>query len=135
MHKPISLIFATFSMAGLCFAQSQQLPANRILPDDVVQESIRLIQLETNSFAVRWTYTEAGARKMVAFEEAHMGQNVQTVIGTFESHPHLDEFRPTAPLFTSYDQWKKGWLKRRTDNMVGLSEADSMKILAGLRAK
>jgi hypothetical protein len=35
----------------------------------------------------------------------------------------------------NYAQWKDGWLKRRTDKSVGVSEDEAKKIVAGLRSK
>ena len=79
-----------------CFAQ-EQAPALRILPEDIAQDSITQwpSQIGTNQFVVRWTYTEAGARKFLAFHEAHEGQKVRTVIG-FPHHFTYIEI-PLAP--------------------------------------
>ena len=157
MRKTLILIFALFSVAGSCLAQEQQVPTRRILPEDVVQDSVLLFQFSTNhsldaieaipvtptnlfakSFAVRWTYTEAGARKMLAFNEAHEGQKTRIVIGSFELlELPLSEnvFRPMPPAFTNYVQWKEGWLQHRTDKIVGVSGDDAKKIVAGLKSK
>jgi hypothetical protein len=111
-------------------------PTRRILPEDIVQESIQLWRFSTNSFAVRWTYTEAGAKKMLAFRENHEGQMVRTVVGSFESPPgEISMFRPMPPTFTNYARWKEGWLKRRTDKFFGVSEGNAKKIVAGLKSQ
>lgn len=126
-----ALILAMFP--GACFAQEQIVPTRRILPDDVVQDSIQLVQFSTNSFVVRFTYTTTGARKTLAFREMHEGQKVRTVVGSFQSPPAEMMFRPMPPAFTNYAQWKEGWLKRPRDKFFGVSEADARKIAAGLR--
>jgi hypothetical protein len=119
----------------MCLAQEQQVPARRILPEDVVQNSIKLSRMTTNQFVVRWTYTEAGAKKMLAFNEAHEGQKVRILVGNFELPAHESQFRPMPPVFTNYAQWKEGWLKHRKDKLFGVSEDDANKILAGLKSK
>jgi hypothetical protein len=113
----------------------ESVPARRILPEDIVQDSIQLVRFPTNSFAVRWTYTEAGAKKMLAFNEAHEGQKVRIAVGNFETPPHEFMFRPMPPTFTNYAQWKEGWLKHRTDKFFGVSEDNAKKIAAGLKSK
>jgi hypothetical protein len=110
-------------------------PARHILPEDIVQDSILLVRFSTNSFAVRFTYTEAGAKKMLAFREAHECQKVRVVVGSFETPPHEDMFQPMPPVFTNYTQWKEGWLKHRTDKFFCVSEDDAKKIVAGLKTK
>jgi type IV secretory pathway TrbF-like protein len=133
MHKTLTLIFAMLSVTTL--AQEQTVPTRHIVPEDVAQESIHLVRFSTNSFAVRWTYTEAGAKKVLAFREAHEGQKVRTVVGSFESPPGEMVFHPMPPIFTNYVQWKEGWLKHRTDKFFGVSEGDAKKILEGLKKK
>ena len=66
-------------------AQEQAVPTRRILPEDIEQSSIQMVRFSTNSFAVRFTYTEAGAKKMLAFEREHAGHEVITQVGAFES--------------------------------------------------
>ena len=112
------------------------IPTRHIVPEDIVPETIGLVRFSTNSFAVRWTYTEGGANKMLAFREAHEGRVVRTVIGSFESRPHqISFFSPMPPTFKNYAQWKEGWLKRRTDKIFVQSEQDAEKIMAGLKSK
>ena len=113
----------------------EPVPARHILPEDVVQDSIQVVRFSTNSFAVRWTYTEAGAKKMLAFSEAHEGRKVRIVIGSFETSAHEFVFRPMPPVFTNYAQWKDGWLKRRTDKCFVASEDDAKRMVAGLTSK
>src|SRR5690348_10582134 len=88
----------------------ESVPTRRIIPEDILQDSIQLFRFSTNSFAVRWSYTEPGAKKMLAFYEAHEGQKVRTLVGTFETSPHQVIFQPMPPTFTNYAQWKEGWL-------------------------
>jgi hypothetical protein len=130
------LILVVLSLAVSCLAQEQDIPTRRILPEDISQDSIRLLQASTNCFVVRWTYTEEGAKKMLVFIETHRGQKTRTMIGSYESPITEGEyFRPVSPTFTPYDQWKAGWLKRRTDKVVGVSEVDAKNIVAGLKNK
>jgi hypothetical protein len=117
------------------FAEEQSISTIRISPEDVVQTSIQQFQFSSNSFAVRWTYTEAGAKKALAFWEAHDGQKISTAIGDFNSPPSEHIFRAMPPTFTTYDQWKEGWLKHRMDKIFVRSEADAQKILVGLKSK
>ena len=121
-------------LTNLGLAQQQPLPTIRIFPDDVVQDSIRQFRVTTNNFALRWTYTEAGAKKMLAFREAHEGNKVRTVVGNFVTRPTEIIFRPMPPAFTNYTQWKESWLKRRTDKFFGVSEDDVKAINADLKA-
>ena len=113
----------------------ESVPTIRILPEDVVQDSVQQFRFSTNRHAVRWAYTEAGAQRWLAFREAHENQKVRIVVGDFETPLTLGVFRPMPPAFTNYAQWKEGWLKRRTDKFVGVSEDEARAITAGLRRK
>jgi len=86
-------------------------PAQVILPEDVVQDSIQLIEFvdPTNFFAVRWTYTEAGAKKALASWEADGSHYGMT------------------------PEWKKGWLKRRTDKEFCRTRAAAEELVAKLK--
>jgi|ERR1019366_1764362 hypothetical protein len=132
MHKIHTLIFALSLMAGACFAQEQQFPTRRILPEDIVQSSIQLVRFTTNSFAVRWTYTEAGATKMLAFTEPHTGETVRTEVGSYVSVGRIAPFT-SLPGCASYYDWRAGWLTNRTDKFFGVSEEDAKKIVDGLK--
>ena len=105
---------------------NESLPAVRILPADVFQESIQQSQMDTKGFVVRWTYTQDGAHKMLAFWRAHAGQAVLTQIGSFEQRSTISEVE--APGWT-----EEGWLKQRTDKFIVVSEVDAKKIVVGLR--
>ena len=135
MGKTLLFCLALCWMTNVGRAQAPALPTIRILPEDVVQNTIQQIRFNTNSFAVRWTYTEEGARKKLAFWEAHEGQKVKTAVGSFETGSGERIFRPMPPAFTNYAQWKEGWLKRRTDKIFGVSENDAKAIAAGLKSK
>ena len=63
MRKTHTLIFTPFLMAGSCLAQEQQVLTRRIFPEDIVQDSIQSVQVATNRFVVRWTYTEMGSQR------------------------------------------------------------------------
>src|SRR5450759_5411016 len=95
-----------------CVSVPEAVPTRRILPEDIVQDSIRLFRFSTNSFAVRWTYTEAGAKKAIAFWEAHPS-------------PHAN--------YTA--QWKEGWLKRRTNKCFFKTEETATAFMAELTRK
>jgi hypothetical protein len=125
------LILVVVSVAISCLAQEQDVPTRRIPPEDVIQESITVLQLATNNFAISWTYTEAGAKKMLAFNEAHEGQKTRLLIGSFETPQLLGVSRGN----TNYVQWKEGWLKHRTDKFLEVNEEDTKKIVAGLKSK
>ena len=137
MCKTLTIVWALVMTVLACPAQLLSIPSVRtIRPEDVVQNSVKLVRLSTNSFGVRWTYTDAGAARMLDFTEAHEGKIVAIKVGHFESRAaQQTPFRPMPPAFATYDEWKKGWLKRKTDNMVGLSEADAMAMVAGLTGK
>jgi hypothetical protein len=95
-----------------CVSVPEAVPTRRILPEDIVQDSIQLFRFSTNSFAVRWTYTEAGAKKAIAFWEAH------------------------PSLHANYTaQWKEGWLKRRTDKCFFKTEETAKAFMAELTRK
>ena len=132
MHKIHTLIFALCLVAGACFAQEQQIPTRRILPEDIVQSSIQLVRFTTNGFAVRWTYTEAGATNMLAFTESHTGETVRTEVGSYESVGRIAPFT-SLPGCASYSEWRAGWLKHRTDKFFGVSEEDAKNIIEGLK--
>ena len=135
MCKPLVFLLPLLWMSHLAVSQDQGIPTVRILPKDVVQDSVEQVRFTTNTFVVRWTYTEAGARKMLAFREAHEGKKVRTVVGSFETPPSEVMFRAMPPLFTNYVQWKEGWLMRRTDKFFGVSEAEANAITASLKRK
>jgi hypothetical protein len=131
MLRRVALIFA-ISSAAVSSAQQQAVPTRRIVPADVVRESIEAVQLSTNAFVVRWAYTEAGAKKMLAFCEANQNKKVRTIVGTYQSPPRENAFHPNPPYYTNYAQWKERWLKSRTDKLMAESEQDAKKIVAGL---
>jgi hypothetical protein len=133
MHKIHTLIFALSMMICASFAQEQQISTRRILPEDIVQSSIQLIRFTTNEFAVRWTYTEAGATNMLAFNEAHSGETVRTVVGDYQFTAQIAPSSALPPGVASYSEWRAGWLKHRTDKIFCVSEEDTKKIIAGLK--
>ena len=113
-----------------CFAQVQSFPVRVILPEDVEQGSVQTVRVATNGLAVRFTYTEAGARKMLAFRREHAGHEIVMRVGSFERRATM------SSLETRPEGWtEEEWLKRRTDKFFGVSEADSKKIVAGLQKK
>jgi hypothetical protein len=135
MRKMFILVFV--SVAISCLAQEKDIPTRRILPEDVVQESITVLPLSTNNFAINWTYTEAGAKKVLAFNEEHQGQKTRLLIGSFET-PQFLWVSPGNTNYlrsTNYVQWKESWLKHRTDKMLEVNEEDTKKIVAGMKSK
>jgi len=143
MCKTFTLLTAMLTVA--CVAQEQPnpatglvpevvpppIPTRHIVPSEIVQESIRLVRTSNKQIGVRWIYTEAGASNMLAFREAHEDQAVRIVIGTYQGSPHVHSHL-LPPGITNYAQWKEGWLKHRGDKIVGVSEDDAQKIVAGL---
>lgn len=127
MNKSITILLALWWSVQLGAAQ-EALPTIRILPEDIVQDSIQVLPFPTDKFAVRWTYTEAGARKMLAFWHAHAGHEATTKVGSFEVRGMIAKARP--PGWT-----EEGWLKRRTDKFFGVSEDEAKKIVEGLGRK
>jgi hypothetical protein len=132
MRTILTFILAMFALG--CLAQEQTVPTRRILPEDIEHDSIQTVRFSTNStnsFAVRFIYTEAGAKKMLAFRNAHDGQEVITRVGSFESRGIIKPQNSYPPGWVN----DEGWLKRRTDKFFGVSEADAKKIVEGLRKK
>ena len=135
MHKTTIIFSVLFLAAYLGLAQDQSVPTIHILPEDIVQSSIQQFRFSSNSFAVRWTYTEAGAKKTLAFREAHDRQTIRTVVGDFESVGQIAPRSALPPGVASYSEWREGWLKHRGDKFFGVSETDAQKILAGLKSR
>jgi hypothetical protein len=134
MYKTLISLLLALLTHNSCLGDDSAISTRRILPEDVVPESVEMWRMGSNKFVVRWTYTESGARKFLALREAYERKAERTVIGSFESPPGLImEFRPMPPTFTNYTQWKEGWLKHRTDKFYGVSEEDAKKIVAGLK--
>ena len=145
-------IFAVTNVVPDYVSELKSLPARHILLEDIVQDSIqlrpisipkdiseevsRLLRISTNSFVVRWKYTEEGAKRTLAFRETHQGQEVRTVIGDFsQTRCEIGPQSLPWPFVKDYAEWKQGWLERRTDEMIGVGEEDAKKIVAGLKGK
>jgi hypothetical protein len=133
--KRMALAAALAMPAAFSFAQAPAVPTRNITPDEVVQASVKLVTVYSNTLAVKWTYTEKGATNMLAFWEAHQNQSVRTVIGTFESPLASVPLRIASPDDPAYNRWKEDWLKRRTDKFITTSEDDAKKIMAGLKGE
>jgi hypothetical protein len=131
MRKIIILLLILCGMFHRGLAQELDVFTYTILAEDVVQESINQVKFETNSFAVRWTYTEAGAKKMVEFEESHRGQLVRISVGSFVTSPN----RRSSAEPAGYKSWKEGWMKRRTNKIFSVNEKDAQLITSGLKDK
>ena len=109
------------------------IPTIRILPEEVVQDSIHKYYIggDTNNVMVRWQYTEAGAKKMRDFWVAHAGQKYLIRVGSFESRVTSMPRKP-SPQPGGDDE---GWLKTRTDKFFPISEANAKLLIAGLKGK
>ncbi|MGN6553249.1 MAG: hypothetical protein ACTHLW_05960 [Verrucomicrobiota bacterium] len=113
------------------------IPISTISPEDIEQDSIEFFEQHyttsatTNMFVVRWTYTEEGAKKVLAFRKAHDGQEVITRIGSFEFRGSIKPRDSYPPGWVNDERW----LKRRTDKFFGVSEDDAKKIVDGLMKK
>jgi hypothetical protein len=108
-------------------------PVLHIRAEDVLRDSIRQFQIQPKGFAVRWTYTEAGAKKMLAFNESHVGEKVRITVGSYEIQARINAFQAIPPYVTNYATWKEGWLKTRTDKMFCTTADDAKRIMAGLK--
>lgn len=75
------------------------------------QASIQMVRFSTSSFAVRFSYTEAGAKKALASWEAD----------------------PKHPAISA--EWRTGWLKRRTDKCFFQSESAATEFMKSIKSK
>jgi len=123
--------FATKAIPNCVMAPT---PVFRILAEDVLQDSVRHYRRSAQEHNITWTYTEAGAQKILAFWEANQGKETQYVFGTFETQPSVWTFRPTK-LSTNFAQFKQNWLKRRGETLFVRSEADVKTVTAALKSK
>lgn len=89
----------------------EAVPTVLILPEDIEQSSIQMFRFSTNSFAVRFSYTEAGAKKALASWEAD----------------------PKHAAMSA--EWKTGWLKRRTDKGFFQSESAATEFTKSIKTQ
>jgi hypothetical protein len=128
-----SFVFLLSLCWSLCPGRAQEtLPALRLVPGDFVQDSIKQVHWTTNTFTVKWKYTEAGAKKMLAFWGQHPGQKVCVQVGDFQTPPYVAP-EPIDPK-THFD-WRADWLKHSTDKFMNLSESDAKAVVGGMREK
>ncbi|MDE3100592.1 MAG: hypothetical protein KGJ88_14075 [Verrucomicrobiota bacterium] len=106
------------------------LPVIRLMPSDIVQDSIKQVHWTTNTFVVKWKYTRPGAKRMLDFWMQHSGQKVCIVVGSFTTPPFTAP-GPLNPLDGSH--WKKRWLEIRTDEFVNLNQETAKTIVAALK--
>ncbi len=111
-------------------ASSELTPIRRICPEEVEQDSIRMLRFSTNSFAVIFAYTEAGAKKMLAFSREHAGHEGAIQVGKFEFRYTMSSLELKPPGWT-----EEGYLKHRGDKFVGVSEDEAKEIVEGLKRK
>lgn len=103
-------------------------PTDCILPEDIEQGSIKLLRMSTNRFVVRFTYTDAGAKKWLVFRREHLGSDVVTRVGSYESRARLFDGK--------MEGWTEaGYLKHRGSKFHVTSEDDAKKIVEGLTKK
>jgi hypothetical protein len=76
------------------------------------------------------TDTEAGAKKMIAFWEAHAGQKVRTRVGDYFGAEGVC-YQPQNAA--EYAHWMEGWIKTKADKIVGVTADEAEAILAGLK--
>jgi hypothetical protein len=111
MSKITAITLVALFVIMSALAQERAASTTRTLPEDIVQESIQFFRFSTNSFAVRWTYTEAGAKKALASWEAD------------PKHPAISV------------EWKTGWLKHRTDKRFFTNETTATEFMQRIKSK
>jgi hypothetical protein len=109
MRAILTLLVVLVTLPTL--GQEQPAALRRILPEDIEQASLRMVRFSTNSFAVRFVYTEAGAKKALAAWEAD----------------------PKHPAISS--EWKRGWLQRRSDKCFFQSESAATDFMKSIKSK
>jgi len=109
MRTILTLLLAMVTFG--VFAQEQPVAARRILPEDIEHASIQMVRFSTSSFAVRFSYTEAGAKKALASWETD----------------------PKHPVMSA--DWKAGWMKRRTDKCFFQSESAATEFMKNIKSK
>jgi len=133
MKKIIPLLASTFLFGSrVLFAAELPTPTETITPADVERGSIKVHRLGAERFAVFFTYTEEGAKKMLSFSEKHAGQKMNRRVGDYLA-PDGICYAPQDRI--EYEKWKSGWLKRRTSKFIVSSEANAQAVVAGLGGK
>jgi hypothetical protein len=101
MQKSNTLILGVLWLSQLLLTAASDAPLERMTPEDVVQDSIKIERISdiplTNKLTVFFTYTEVGARKMLAFSEVHAGQKACKAVGDWLSPVGLI-YAPQFPL-------------------------------------
>jgi hypothetical protein len=133
MSKSITWLFLVAVLWCPAVRAAETVPLIRLRADDIVQESIKRVHWSTNGmFAVKWAYTEAGARRMVDFWGQHPEQKVCIQVGTFKTPPFV---APGLENPATHEDWRPAWIERRTDKFINLSEADATKVVEGMTKK
>jgi hypothetical protein len=115
------LIFAALlALSVSAFAQAESIPTFTVTSNDVAQSSIMVSRMGgTNVVAIKFAFTEAGAKRLEEFYRAHaVGQEVRYQIGSFERSFRLDD--------------RKGFAR---EGFWGLSEPNAKALEAGLRGR
>lgn len=121
-----------FSLCSLSVAvhADESIPVIRLTPSDIVQDSIKQVRWTTNAFAVKWKYTETGAKQMLDFWMQHSGKKICIAVGKFTTPPFIAP-EPLNPLTQS--DWKKRWLEIRTDQFINLNEETAKTVVAAMK--
>jgi hypothetical protein len=120
MKTTIVFVSALFC-AALIGAADKQVSTFTISAQDVIQSSIYKFKFQprTNTFTIKFQYTEAGSNRARAFTEAHQNQMVRDKIGAFET--------PPAVLRSTNTSGRNG--------LWGISEKDANAIIEGLKKR
>jgi hypothetical protein len=132
-HMNKSFIFLLSLCLSLYLGRAQEaFPTIRLVPEDFVQNSIKQVHWTTNTFAVKWKYTESGTKKMFAFWGQHPGQKVCIQVGNFQTPPFV---APELIDPVTHSDWRADWLKHGSDKFMNLSESDAKAVVSGMRER
>ena len=132
MKKMMLILASILCGSGVLLAAELSTFTDTITPADVEQGSVKVHRLGADRFAVFFTYTDNGAKRMLSFSEKHAGQKMITKVGEWVGPVGIC-YAPQDPV--QYEKWKTGWLERRTSKLIVSSEADAQAIIAGLKNK
>ena len=132
MKKVMLILASTLCGSGVLLAAELSTFTDILTPADVEQGSVKVHRLGADRFAVFFTYTDHGAKRMLSFSENHAGQKMITKVGEWAS-PVGIYYAPQDPV--QYAMWKAGWLERRTSKLIVSNEADAQAIVAGLKSR
>jgi len=128
----VLILVLLLATAGLKAGAAEAVPTIQLGPGDIVQDSIKQVHWSTNLFAVKWSYTESGAKRMVDFWGQHPGKKVCIQVGKFTTPPFVAP-GPEDPV--THEDWRPGWLQRHTDRFLNITEKDAKTIVAGMTGR